>query len=122
MLRVAGLDAEILAEELAGFTFDPMRIKDELYRRCQRISGHRVIELERLKSVLHVSRPVQGQTETTVGLFKVVDGGKSVCRIPVKLGRSSVSVVEVLDGLQIGDQIVLSDMSQWDTHERLRLE
>jgi multidrug efflux pump subunit AcrA (membrane-fusion protein) len=81
-----------------------------------------VIELERLESVLHVSRPVQGQTETTVGLFKVVDGGKSVCRVSVKLGRSSVSVVEVLDGLQIGDQIVLSDMSQWDTHERLRLE
>jgi HlyD family secretion protein len=81
-----------------------------------------VIELERLKSVLYVSRPVQGQTETTVGLFKVVDGGKSVSRTPVKLGRSSVSVVEILDGLQPGDEVVLSDMSRWDSHERLRLE
>jgi len=81
-----------------------------------------VIELERLNSVLYVSRPVQGQTETTVGLFKVVDGGKSVCRIPVKLGRSSVSVVEVLDGLRAGDQVILSDMSQWDAHQRLRLQ
>ena len=81
-----------------------------------------VVELERLKSVLYVSRPVQGQTETTVGLFKVVDGGKSVSRTPVKLGRSSVSFVEVLDGLQSGDQIILSDMSQWDTHQRLRLQ
>jgi len=81
-----------------------------------------VIELERLKSVLYVSRPVQGQTETTVGLFKVVDGGKSVNRTPVKLGRSSVSVVEVVDGLKAGDEVVLSDMSRWDNHERLRLE
>jgi len=81
-----------------------------------------IIELERLKSVLHVSRPVQGQTETTVGLFKVSDGGKSASRIPVKLGRGSVSVVEVLDGLQVGDEVILSDMSRWDAHERLRLE
>jgi HlyD family secretion protein len=81
-----------------------------------------VIELERLQSVLYVSRPVQGQTDTTVGLFKIVDGGKSVSRTSVKLGRSSVSFVEIIDGLQAGDQVVLSDMSPWDTHERLRLQ
>jgi HlyD family secretion protein len=81
-----------------------------------------VIELERLASVLYVSRPVQGQTETTVGLFKVVDSGRFVTRTPVKLGRSSVNFVEVVDGLQVGDQVVLSDMSQWDAHERLRLQ
>ena len=81
-----------------------------------------VIELERLESVLYVGRPVQAQTDSTVGLFKVVDGGKAVCRQPVKLGRSSVSAVEVVAGLQAGDQVVLSDMSQWDAHERLRLQ
>jgi multidrug resistance efflux pump len=81
-----------------------------------------VIELERLESVLYVGRPVQAQTDSTVGLFKVVDGGKAVCRQPVKLGRSSVNAVEVVAGLQAGDQVVLSDMSQWDAHERLRLQ
>jgi HlyD family secretion protein len=81
-----------------------------------------VIELERLESVLYVGRPVQAQTDSTVGLFKVVDGGKAVCRQPVKLGRSSVTAVEVVAGLQAGDQVVLSDMSQWDAHERLRLQ
>jgi len=81
-----------------------------------------VIELERLKSVLYVSRPVQGQTETTVGLFKVVEGGKAVHRSSVKLGRGSVSVVEVVEGLGVGDQVVLSDMSRWDAYDNLRLQ
>lgn len=81
-----------------------------------------VIELERLESVLHVGRPVQGQADSTAQLFKAVDGGKAAHRVRVKLGRSSVSVIEVLDGLQPGDQVILSDMSVWDAHERVRLE
>jgi HlyD family secretion protein len=81
-----------------------------------------VIELERLASVLYIGRPVQGQAESTAGLFKVVESGKAANRVPVKLGRSSVSVIEVVDGLQVGDQVILSDMAQWDAHERVRLE
>jgi HlyD family secretion protein len=81
-----------------------------------------VIELERLDSVLYVGRPVQGQAESAVSLFKVVDGGKTAQRVTVKLGRSSVSVIEVLEGLQLGDQVILSDMAAWDGHERVRLE
>jgi HlyD family secretion protein len=81
-----------------------------------------VIELERLKSVLYVSRPVQGQTDTTVGLFKVMDNGRAAHRAPVKLGRGSVSVVEIIEGLAVGDQVILSDMSRWDSYERLRLQ
>jgi HlyD family secretion protein len=80
------------------------------------------IELERLQDVMYVGRPVQGQPESQVGLFKVVDGGKGAVRVPVKLGRSSVSTIEIVGGLQIGDQVILSDMSQWDSHERLRLD
>ena len=80
------------------------------------------IELERLADVLYVGRPVQGQPDSTVGLFKVVDNGKAAVRVSVKLGRSSVSTIEVLGGLQVGDQVVLSDMSQWDAHDRVRLE
>jgi len=79
------------------------------------------IQLERLDNVLYVARPVQSQSESQVGLFKLVDGGKAAVRVPVKLGRSSVSNIEVLAGLQLGDQVILSDMSQWDAHERVRL-
>jgi HlyD family secretion protein len=80
------------------------------------------VELERLEDVLYVGRPVQGQSDTRVGLFKVVDNGKAAIRAPVKLGRSSVSTIEVIEGLQVGDQVILSDMSQWDAHDRVRLE
>jgi HlyD family secretion protein len=79
------------------------------------------IELERLEDVLYVGRPVQGQPESTVGIFKLINGGKSAVRISVSLGRSSVSTIEVLQGLQAGDQVILSDMSAWDAHERIRL-
>jgi HlyD family secretion protein len=79
------------------------------------------IELERLEDVLYVERPIQGQADSTVGIFKVIDGGKAAVRVPVKLGRSSVSTIEVVDGLQVGDQVILSDMSQWDAHDRVRL-
>jgi HlyD family secretion protein len=80
------------------------------------------IQLERLKDVLYVGRPVQGQPDGTVGLFKLEDGGRKAVRVPVKLGRGSVSTIEIVGGLQAGDQVILSDMSQWDTHDRLRLE
>jgi HlyD family secretion protein len=79
------------------------------------------IELERLENVLYVSRPVQGQTDTNVGLFKIVDGGNGAIRLPVRLGRSSVTTIEILGGLQLGDQVILSDMSPWDTSDRIRL-
>lgn len=79
------------------------------------------IQLERLEDVLYVGRPVQGQPESLVSLFKVTPGGREATRIQVKLGRSSVSAIEVLQGLQLGDQIILSDMSQWDSYERVRL-
>ena len=79
------------------------------------------IQLERLEDVLYVGRPVQGQPESLVSLFKVTPGGREATRIQVKLGRSSVSAIEILQGLQLGDQIILSDMSQWDSYERVRL-
>src|SRR6185436_13389084 len=59
------------------------------------------IELERLENVLYVGRPVQGQPESTVGLFKVTEGGRAATRIQVKLGHTSVSAVEVIQGLQV---------------------
>ena len=79
------------------------------------------IQLEKLEDVVYVGRPVHGEAESTVSLFKLVENGKAAIRVPVKLGRTSVNFVEVLDGLQPGDQIILTDMSQWDGHDRLRI-
>jgi HlyD family secretion protein len=79
------------------------------------------ITLERLDDVLYVGRPVNGQAESRISLFKLIDGGREAVRVPVQLGRSSVSTVEVREGLQIGDEVILSDMSQWDEHDRIKL-
>ena len=59
--------------------------------------------------------------ESLASLFKVIEGGRAATRVQVKLGRGSVSNIEVQQGLQVGDQIILSDMSQWDSFERVRL-
>ncbi|MCZ7638658.1 MAG: HlyD family efflux transporter periplasmic adaptor subunit [Verrucomicrobia bacterium] len=85
------------------------------------LSVEGVIELERLADVLHVGRPVQGQAESLVGLFKVTAGGREAQRVPVRLGRSSVNTIEILSGLELGDTILLNDMSQYDAHDRVRL-
>ncbi|MBI3415453.1 MAG: HlyD family efflux transporter periplasmic adaptor subunit [Verrucomicrobia bacterium] len=79
------------------------------------------IILEKLENVLHVGRPVNGQSESKVSLFKIIENGRAALRVPVQLGRTSVSLIEVISGLQEGDQIIVSDMSQWDAHDRIRL-
>jgi HlyD family secretion protein len=80
------------------------------------------IELERLVDVLFVGRPAQGQADTQVGLFRLEPAGKIAVRAKVRLGRSSVSSIEVVDGLAQGDQVILSDTSAWDAFDRIRLE
>jgi HlyD family secretion protein len=79
------------------------------------------VELERLENVLYVGRPAFGQEESTVGLFKVTDESGDAERVQVKLGRSSVNTIEIQSGLNVGDQVVLSDMSAWDAFDRVRL-
>jgi HlyD family secretion protein len=78
------------------------------------------VELERLNNVVYVGRPAFGQENSTVGLFRLTEGGEAV-RISVQLGRSSVNTIEIVNGLRPGDQVVLSDMSAWDQYERIRL-
>jgi HlyD family secretion protein len=80
------------------------------------------IELERLDQVLFVGRPAFGQEHGLVSLFKVGADGASASRVSVRLGRSSVNTVEVLDGLSEGDRVILSDMSAWDGIDRIRLK
>jgi HlyD family secretion protein len=79
------------------------------------------IELERLENVLFVGRPAFGQELSTVGLFKVNGESGEAQRTQVKLGRSSVNTIEIVSGLNVGDQVVLSDMSAWDAFDRVRL-
>jgi HlyD family secretion protein len=78
------------------------------------------IDIERLNNVLYVGRPAYGQADSTVGIFKLMPN-REANRVQVKLGRSSVNQIEIKDGLQEGDQVVLSDMSAWDSYDRVRL-
>ncbi|HXZ34127.1 MAG TPA: efflux RND transporter periplasmic adaptor subunit [Terriglobales bacterium] len=80
------------------------------------------IDLEKMENVLYVGRPAFGQEQSTVGMFKLEPDGSTAVRAQVKLGRSSVNTVEILQGLREGDQVVLSDMSRWDNFDRIRLE
>ena len=79
------------------------------------------VQLEKLKDVLQVQRPVFGNENSTVGLFKVDPRTGEATRVQVRLGRSSVTNIEVLGGLNVGDQVILSDMSAWDAYDRIRL-
>jgi HlyD family secretion protein len=79
------------------------------------------IELERLVDVIYVGRPVQGQADSLITMFKLEPDGKEALRVQVKLGRSSVSTIEIKEGLKPGDQVILSDMSAQDNFNRIRL-
>jgi HlyD family secretion protein len=85
------------------------------------LSVEGTIEIERLADVLSTGRPIHGDRDSTVGLFKLMDDGSEAVRVQVKLGRTSVNSVEILQGLAAGDQVILSDMSSWDTFDRVRL-
>jgi HlyD family secretion protein len=78
------------------------------------------IELERLTNVLFVESPAFGQENSTISLFKVLPTREAI-RTPVKVGRRSVQFIEVVDGLREGDRVVLSDMSQYDAADKVRL-
>ena len=80
------------------------------------------IDLDRLKDVLYVGRPAFGNENSTISLFRVSPDGKTATRTPVKVGRASVNNIEVQQGLNAGDTVILSDMSRWDSTDRVRLQ
>jgi HlyD family secretion protein len=80
------------------------------------------IDLERIPDALVVGRPASGQEKASVELFKVESDGKTASRVRVSLGRSSANTIEIVGGLNNGDQVILSDMSRWEQYERIRLE
>ncbi|HEY7306450.1 MAG TPA: HlyD family efflux transporter periplasmic adaptor subunit [Bryobacteraceae bacterium] len=79
------------------------------------------IQIERLPDVVYVDRPVSGEQDTTIGLFKINRDGKGAERVNVKLGLASVNTIQVKEGLNVGDRVILSDMSQYDSYQRIRL-
>ena len=85
-----------------------------------RVDG--TIEIERLDDVLFVGRPAYGQARQTISLFRLDAGGETAHRVQVRLGRSSVSTIEVTEGLEEGDKVILSDTSNWDDFDRIRLK
>jgi len=116
--RVARIDPAV---QNGTVTVD-VRLEGELPQGARPdLSVDGTIELERLNDVLYVGRPVIGQPNSMVGLFKLDPQSREANRTTVRLGRSSVNTIEVLDGLKVGDQVILSDMSAWDAHNRIEL-
>jgi len=79
------------------------------------------IEIERLAHAIYAGRPASAEANTTANLFKLVEGGNEAVRVPVKLGRTSVDAVEIVQGLKPGDVVILSDTSAWGDRARIRL-
>ena len=79
------------------------------------------IKLEHLNNIVYMDRPVSGEPGSTIGIFKIDPDGKGASRVNVKLGRASVNTIEVLSGLNVGDRVILSDMSQYEAFPRIRL-
>ncbi|MBI2813868.1 MAG: HlyD family efflux transporter periplasmic adaptor subunit [Opitutae bacterium] len=116
--RVARIDPAVQN----GTVLVDVTIVNELPRGARPdLSVDGTIELERLNDVVFVGRPAFGQEKSTVGIFRLTEGSNDAVRIQVQLGRSSVNTIEILSGLQPGDKVILSDMSQWDSNDRIRL-
>jgi HlyD family secretion protein len=86
------------------------------------LSVEGTVEIERMSDVLYVGRPVHGEPDSTISLFKVSQDGAEANRVQVTLGKTSVNTVEIKKGLQIGDTVILSDMSQNDNVDRIQLK
>jgi len=116
--RVARIDPAVQN----GTVLVDVTIVNELPRGARPdLSVDGTIELERLDDVVYVGRPAFGQERSTVGIFKLDPTSTDAVRTQVQLGRSSVNTIEIVNGLQPGDRVILSDMSQWDSNDRIRL-
>src|SRR5262249_40204889 len=116
--RVSRIDPSVIN----GTRTVDVSLPDELPRGAvPDLSVDGTIELERLNDIIFMGRPAFGQEQSVVGLFRIYPDGSGAERVQVKLGRSSVSTVEVLSGLKVGDQVILSDMSAYDAFDRIRL-
>jgi RND family efflux transporter MFP subunit len=85
------------------------------------LSVEGTIDLERMDNVLYTGRPAFGQENSTISVFRLDATGRNAVRVPVKVGRASVNSIQIIEGLKVGDTIILSDMSRWDNFDRIQL-
>lgn len=120
---VAGRVTRIDPISQGGSVEAEVALEGELPRGARaQLSVDGTIEIERLTDVLFVGRPAYGQAESTVGLFKLEEDGSTATRVNVQLGRSSVNTIEVQNGLQVGDRVIISDMTQYDQNNKVRIK
>jgi len=119
---IPGKVSRINPTAVNGFVTVDVKLNGELPAGARPdLSVDGTIELERLNDIVYIGRPGNAQPNGTASLFKILPDGQTAVRTQVKLGRASVQTIEVLSGLRPGDQVVLSDMSQQDGHDRIRL-
>lgn len=105
-----------------GYVLVDVRPTGELPRGARPdLSVDGTIEIEKIEDVLYVGRPAYGQEQSTIQLFKLIEGGDKAVRTDVQIGRTSVNTVEIVSGLAEGDEVILSDPSDWDGHEIIEL-
>jgi HlyD family secretion protein len=120
---VAGLVSRIDPAVQDGTVQVDVELTGELPRGARPdLSVDGTIEIERLPRVLYTGRPAYGQPNSTISLFKLIEDGDYAVRVPVEVGRTSVNAVEILQGLAVGDQVILSDTSAWGDNDRIRLD
>ena len=120
---VKGRVARINPAVVSGTVLVEVKLEGALPKGARpELSVEGTIVIDRLENVLHVDRPVGSRPNSLVSLFVLGPTGELATRRPVKLGRGSVSMIEIVDGLSQGDQIIISDMSKWEDVDRVRLE
>jgi HlyD family secretion protein len=120
---VSGTVIRVDPAVLAGTVTVDVKIEGQLPKGARPdLSVDGVITLERMNDVLYVARPAFGQEKSTISIFKLDPDEKGAFRANVELGRGSVATVEIIRGLNVGDKVIVSDMSRWDSQERIRLE
>jgi len=80
------------------------------------------IQLERLNNIVFTGRPTFAQDNAVIGLFRLDPGGRTATRVQVRLGRVSANAVEVVQGLQPGDRVILSELQLPDNTQKIRIE
>jgi multidrug efflux pump subunit AcrA (membrane-fusion protein) len=121
--EVAGVVSRIDPSVQGGTVTVDVRLSDPLPRGARPdLSVDGVIELERLDDVLRVRRPAQAKADSTLSLFRLTSNDAQAERVSVRLGRSAVSYIEVLEGLEPGDRVIVSDMSAWDAVDRVEID
>jgi HlyD family secretion protein len=119
---VPGVVARVDPAVVNGTVLVDVTLTGELPRGARPdLSVDGTVELERLDKVVYVGRPAFGQERSTVGIFRLSPDGSEANRVPVQLGRSSVNTIEIVQGLTPGDRVILSDMSNWESTNRVRL-